>query len=141
MYTSQGGSGRCGGWQEGGRERAWTASSRVGVRTSAYVAAMRRFLNRSRSSSGSANAAVLPEPGRPARALLLLRWRQQKLSCTPSLSEHVAVSVGNADVPVMALPQMSLPASAKGMQAACITTPADMVPTGQTPMADVRCTP
>jgi hypothetical protein len=41
---------------------AWTASSRVGVITRTYVAATRLFLNRSRSSRGSAKAAVLPEP-------------------------------------------------------------------------------
>ena len=48
-----------------------------------YVARTLRERNSSRSSSGSANAAVLPEP-------------------------------------VIALPQMSRPASASGMHAACV---------------------
>ena len=42
--------------------RACTASSRTGASTSACVAAMRFERKSSRSSIGSANAAVLPEP-------------------------------------------------------------------------------
>lgn len=45
-----------------------TASSRVGVSTRAYVAAIRLFLYNSLSSRGKEKAAVLPEPARHSLA-------------------------------------------------------------------------
>lgn len=74
-----------------------TASSRVGVNTRTYMAGTRRERYSRRSSSGSAKAAVLPDPVAPHEHA----WKSDQADAAPAVLKHCQMPAVKVAVAVL----------------------------------------